>query len=676
MHISLKLKLIIGTMALICISSISGIVGYTGMQDAEESLSTITETHLPSLEALNILPYHFQSILLAQTMLLKRNITKEQRAKQYEDIKLHRDKYTEIIKTLSTIPRGYKEKVLWEKFTTTLDEAKRENNKIFDMIHTWENDLNNLDLYQNAFDYCYTVGNRVNGQMFNEILAIIKDTKESTSLAKIETQRIVNRDMDTILIVLGLSFMIGIAISIFIVQKISVPLKKILNAAIIFSQGDFTTRLQVNSDDEIGKTSKYLNKALDTVVDKLHWYENVLNSISFPIMVVSNEKYITYLNDHALKTFHLDKETYIGKACISLGTTICNETDCAVKQCKQGNTKCHFNIPGIPENDYMVDTSILKNRHGDTIGYIELIQDITDVNRLKAAAEQALKDGIHQAAIKLDTTVREIANHTESLSTQIEQSTRGSEAQSTQMDETAVAVEEMNATILEVAKNSSHTSESASIAKQKAHDGTTVIQTIISEINGIRELAIILKNDIHVLGDQVGGINEIIETISHIADQTNLLALNAAIESSHAGEAGKGFAVVADEVRKLAERTQVATRDIETTITTVQDSTLKSINYVEKVASAINEIDKRVKIGGDTLSEIYTLIDGTTSQIQSIAIAAEEQSATAEEIGRLIISTADIAKQNLTAMQHSTKAIHTLSDQTQTLDMVIQEMKK
>ncbi len=75
---------------------------------------------------------------------------------------------------------------------------------------------------------------------------------------------------------------------------------------------------------------------------------------------------------------------------------------------------------------------------------------------------------------------------------------------------------------------------------------------------------------ISALGESSKQIGEIILVIDEIADQTNLLALNAAIEAARAGDQGRGFAVVADEVRKLAERTQKATKEIRSMISSIQ----------------------------------------------------------------------------------------------------------
>ena len=94
-----------------------------------------------------------------------------------------------------------------------------------------------------------------------------------------------------------------------------------------------------------------------------------------------------------------------------------------------------------------------------------------------------------------------------------------------------------------------------------------------------------------------GEISNVNTLITNIADQTNLLALNASIEAGRAGEWGRGFAVVADEVRKLAE-----------------------------------ESKKAVKNTGGKISDIIHNIKDSFINMEGISAAAEQQTASMEEI--------------------------------------------
>jgi methyl-accepting chemotaxis protein len=173
------------------------------------------------------------------------------------------------------------------------------------------------------------------------------------------------------------------------------------------------------------------------------------------------------------------------------------------------------------------------------------------------------------------------------------------------------------------------------------------------------------------LGSQAQSIGGVMNVISDIADQTNLLALNAAIEAARAGEAGRGFAVVGDEVRKLAEKTMSATQEVGANITAIQQSARTNINEVGAAAKAVTEATELANTSGQALTEIVTLASANSSVVASIATAAEEQSATSEEINRAIEEISRIVVDTANGMVQSSAAVQELSQMAQELNTVM-----
>ncbi|WP_433962690.1 methyl-accepting chemotaxis protein [Serpens gallinarum] len=210
--------------------------------------------------------------------------------------------------------------------------------------------------------------------------------------------------------------------------------------------------------------------------------------------------------------------------------------------------------------------------------------------------------------------------------------------QRTETDMVASAMNEMSATVQEVAKNASQTATASRSADDETRAGVQVaddalkgIEILIREIEKAAGVIQRVENDSAKIGMVVGVING-------IAEQTNLLALNAAIEAARAGEQGRGFAVVADEVRTLASRTQQSTEEIQAMIEQLQGGVRNAVNAMEGAQSQARSGADFVARAADSLSAIaneVTLINDMNAQV---ATAAEEQSAVAEEINRNIIS--------------------------------------
>jgi methyl-accepting chemotaxis protein len=306
-----------------------------------------------------------------------------------------------------------------------------------------------------------------------------------------------------------------------------------------------------------------------------------------------------------------------------------------------------------------------------------------EAERATARAEQAQEEAIkaHRngqlaAADQLEVLVHNLTNVSSELDTQVRTTSEGVEQQDSRNSETATAMEEMNSTILEVARNASEAATSVESVYHEAQSGLKVVGQSVSTIQNVYSLSEHLKKEMGELGGQVESISDILNVISDIADQTNLLALNAAIEAARAGDAGRGFAVVADEVRKLAENTMEATSRVGNAIQTIQSGTHQNIEAMTNTAKAVEEATKLVTESGDAFGRIVSKVTPATDQVRAIATAAEQQSAASEEITQAIDEISHISTVTAEKMQQAKQSVNTLSGVSDSLKSMMHTLQK
>ncbi|MBI5643437.1 MAG: HAMP domain-containing protein [Deltaproteobacteria bacterium] len=254
-----------------------------------------------------------------------------------------------------------------------------------------------------------------------------------------------------------------------------------------------------------------------------------------------------------------------------------------------------------------------------------------------------------------------LASASEELSSSSTQIEEGADRQSGQTAQVATAMEEMNATVIEVAKNSQQASESARAAQRIAANGGEVVNLAITAMQEVAESTSITSDTVKNLGKRSEEIGTIVSVINDIADQTNLLALNAAIEAARAGEQGRGFAVVADEVRRLAERTSKATKEISDMIKAIQEETGKAVVAMRSGTEKVENGVKLANEAGEALHQIVSGVENVTEMIAHIATSAEEQSATTDEIAQNMDSIAAVSKANVSTIAEVSHATNDLA---------------
>ncbi|MFQ2272324.1 methyl-accepting chemotaxis protein [Aeromonas enteropelogenes] len=252
-------------------------------------------------------------------------------------------------------------------------------------------------------------------------------------------------------------------------------------------------------------------------------------------------------------------------------------------------------------------------------------------------------DAIRHALLEASLGARNVADAALRIAASAEQTNQAVTSQRDQLAQLATAMNEMSATISDVAGHAENTARDTQDATSEAGLGN---QDVHASVHGIQALATEVEQatlQVNQLKEGVMQIGEVTAVISAISEQTNLLALNAAIEAARAGEQGRGFAVVADEVRQLASRTRQSTEEIQGTIAQLQQRAVSAADAMDasrKLAeSSVNQSEK----AGQDLSLIVNHIQHVSDMATQIATAAEQQSMVAEDMNRNVSGINDSA---------------------------------
>ena len=293
---------------------------------------------------------------------------------------------------------------------------------------------------------------------------------------------------------------------------------------------------------------------------------------------------------------------------------------------------------------------------------MEAMQASAEAREALEKGEQARREGIREAASRIEEISGGIVGAVGLLSSLASEVAQGAARQNERSSETATSMEEMNATILEVARNAAEAAEEAERARTTAEQGADVVSRVVEAIAEVQRRSEGMSENLGRLGEQADGIGSIMGVISDIADQTNLLALNAAIEAARAGDAGRGFAVVADEVRKLAEKTMDATKEVGRAVSGIQASTGENIKEMKGAGEAVGHSTDLAREAGEALRRIVEIVDATTDRVRPIAAAAEQQSAASEEINRAVEDVSRIAGDTSRGMDETESELGRLTE--------------
>lgn len=235
---------------------------------------------------------------------------------------------------------------------------------------------------------------------------------------------------------------------------------------------------------------------------------------------------------------------------------------------------------------------------------------------------------VKESAVQVTIGAEQVASASQSLA-------QGSTEQASALQEVTASIDEIaertkkNASVATEANNLVHT------VREMAADGKNQMTSMVGAMTDI--------------SDSSETISKIIKTIDDISFQTNILSLNAAVEAARAGIHGKGFAVVAEEVRNLAAKSASAAKE---TAEMIEDS-IRKVGNGQKLAIETSE----------ALDKIVESIESVTGLMTDMAESSNEQATAISQVDQAITQVSTVVQTNSATSEECAAASEELSNQ-------------
>lgn len=464
---------------------------------------------------------------------------------------------------------------------------------------------------------------------------------------------------------------------LFMRQAVVKKISTIAGAAQEVIQGDLEADFDVTGSDELGRLSSDLSNMVEQIKNQLQYNKSVLNGIIVPMFVADKNERIEFINPPLIAILGKQDSEVIGK-------TVTEILYCDTTEEQTCSSVIHTGEPISGNMQYTRDDGVtfplhyeispLTDGDGEVVGAISVLIDLTQEEKDRKDIEKQ-REALLVVANQVTDVSRELELASDELLRQMDALTNGVDSTADQTGRVATAMEEMNATVLEVAKNASETAEASDKANKISADGGVVVQRTVAEIRTVSSTTEELASTLGQLTDRAQNIGQVMAVINDIADQTNLLALNAAIEAARAGEAGRGFAVVADEVRKLAEKTMLATKEVEVAISLIQESTANVASEMDTTRGRVENTSEMASEAGEVLKEVVSQANLIADMVRNIATAAEQQSATSDEINVNVNQINDLSQEVSRGIQEANGRIREVASMAGKLAELVAKFK-
>jgi len=149
-------------------------------------------------------------------------------------------------------------------------------------------------------------------------------------------------------------------------------------------RGDFSQRLDMDRDDEIGRMAAALDTAIDTLgparealEERLRFHESVLDAVPYPVFATDMGLRWTFLNRAAADLGKLDRRKVLGEPCPWLATSDAQTSESVIDQVKAFGrpVAAESAIEALGNRVFVADAAPIRDSQGKVAGYVEMLRD-------------------------------------------------------------------------------------------------------------------------------------------------------------------------------------------------------------------------------------------------------------------------------------------------------------
>lgn len=525
-----------------------GVVGYSGISNVFKSLEEVSDRHLPSTEALQVLDGAQIEINSIEKFLLIPEMDEKTQKEQYNRFKVLQITANESLETFRAFPRTEVQNQIWQKFVPAFEKWNKDHQKYL-RLYNQVDDIGNKDWDKISHQTLFI--NQVSFEKARLLLTEMIDLNTAQVEKFKERSHIhVSRSKTVMVASMILGVISAVILGLILAHSVTKPIEQGVNFAEKVANGDLSHKLDIDQKDEIGTLAKALNKivsqlghmfgdiasSVETLFTSSTDLSNISQQMSLGAKQSSNKSNTAAASADEMNTNMTSVAASAEQASTNVGmvATSAEEMTSVINEIANNSEKAR-SITGNAvtqvrsASDRVGDLGRAAQDIGKVTEAITEISEQTNLLALNATIEAArageagkgfavvaneIKELARQTAeatLEIKGKINGIQGATEGTVTEIEQISTVINDVNDIVTNIATAVEEQSVTTREIANNISQASSGIQEVTENIAQSSTVAESIAGDIAELNQASTEISNNssqVNMSADQLNKLAE------------------------------------------------------------------------------------------------------------------------------------------------------------------------